>query len=207
MTPIRSQRGFTLVELLIGASLSAAIMAAVLSSYIYLGRNLGRLANQQSLESEGRRALGHFSQDVQSATGLVTITSAPESPSASRIDLTVPSGTGTNTITYYYNSGASPTNVTVNSVTVSMAPGALTRCTATGASVSSQVLLRNIAGSGLTIRYYDGAGNEYSDYVAGIKQVALQFDTQLGNPAAGTLTPLYKVASSRLVLRNRTLLQ
>jgi prepilin-type N-terminal cleavage/methylation domain-containing protein len=39
---LRHCAGFTLVEVLVGATLSAAIMAAVLSSYIYMGRGLGR---------------------------------------------------------------------------------------------------------------------------------------------------------------------
>ena len=35
-----------MVELLVGATLSGAIMLAVLSSYLYLGRQLVRLTNQ-----------------------------------------------------------------------------------------------------------------------------------------------------------------
>ena len=64
------QAAFTLVELMIGSALAATIMAAVLSTYIYLGRGLARLANQQTLETEARRTLAYFTQDVQSASGL-----------------------------------------------------------------------------------------------------------------------------------------
>src|SRR5438477_34910 len=67
---LRRCAAFTLVELLIGVTLSGMVMAAVLSSYIYLGRSFGRLANQQILESEARRTLAYFTKDVQAATGI-----------------------------------------------------------------------------------------------------------------------------------------
>jgi len=91
--------GFTLVELLVGATLSAAVMAGVLSSYIYIGRNLARLANQQTLETEGRRTLANFSRDVRMASELTDTANL----SATRVSFTVPTANSTNTITYYYN--------------------------------------------------------------------------------------------------------
>jgi type II secretory pathway pseudopilin PulG len=208
-------KGFTLVELLIGSALSTAVLAAVLSSYIYLGRGLGRLANQQTLETESRRALGYFTQDVQTASGLVTITTAPTSPSASRVDLLVPAANGTRTITYYYNStaisGATVSdNVTINGSTIAMRREALTRCVDDGSTVTSLTLLRNITTGGLTLSYYDARGNPYttySDYLPGIKQLALQFSTQLGTAGSGTRTPVQTITSARLILRNRGLLQ
>lgn len=196
----RAPRGFTLVELLIGATLSAAVMAAVFSSYLYLGRSLARLANQQTLETEARRVLGYFAQDVEQAMGIDTSVTL----SASRVSLTVPAGTGTNTITYYYNSGGSDAAVTINGSSVTMAANALTRCVYNGASVSSQTLLRHI--TALSITYYDSAGSAYSnytDYLPGIKQLSLEFSTQTGSAPNGTRTPVHQVASGRLILRNR----
>ena len=177
-------KGFTLVELLIGATLSAAVMAAVLSSYLYVGRNLARLANQQVLETEGRRTLAYFSRDIRIARDI----SGP--PSATSVTLSQPTNTGTTTVAYSYNSGA----------------GTLTRTPASG---TAQVLLRNITASGLTIRYYDTSGNPYTtyvDYLSGIKQISLEFSTQLGTAGNGTQTKVYELASNRLILRNRALL-
>ena len=201
----KSSAGFTLVELLIGAALSAAVLAAVLSSYLFLGRQLSRLANQQTLETEARRALGTFTQDAQRATGVDTTATL----SATRVSLTVPTATGTTTVTYYYNNGAQ-TSVTINGTSVTMAANALTRCVYNGSTVTSLALLSNITAGGLTLRYYDASGNEYTaytDYLPGIKQLALEFTTQAGTAAAGTLTPVHTVASSRLALRNRGFLQ
>ncbi len=198
--------GFTLVELMVGATLSAALMIAVISSYIYLGRGLARLANQQTLGTEARRTLGYFTQDVQSASGLTDTGNL----SASRVSLVVPAIGGTNTVTYYYNSTSSDAAVTINGTSVNMTANALTRCVYNGSTVTSQLLLRNITSSGLTLKYYDASGNAYSSYInylSGIKQLALQFSTQAGNSTNGTQTLVYQVASSRLALRNDGFIQ
>lgn len=203
-----SVRAFTLVELLVGATLSAAVMAAVLSSYIYLGRSLARLSNQQTLETEARRTLGYFAQDVQSASGLTDTANLSDS----RVSLLVPTATGNNTVTYYYNATSAAVPVTINGTSVSMAATSLTRSVYDGTSVTSQTLLRNITDNDATtpkdlaIRFYDSSGNEYTgytNYLSGIKQISLQFSTQIGSSANGTRTLVYQVASNRLILRNR----
>lgn len=181
------------------------MLAGVLSSYLYLSRQLARLAHQQTLETEGRRAVGFFTQDVQRASGLTDTGNLSDS----RISLTVPTNTGTtNTITYYYNSGSSATTVSVNGTNVSMPATALTRCVYNGSTVTSQTLLRSI--TSLTFSYHDSSGNvytSYTSYLPGIKQLSLDFTTQTGVANSGTQTPLYRVKSSRLVLRNRGFLQ
>ncbi len=189
-----ASRGFTLVELLVGATLSAAVMAAVFSSYLYLGRNLARLANQQTLETEARRALGHFAQDVEQAIGI------SGTPTASTVTLDIPAGTsGSTTVTYTFNNDAAGN-------------GTLTRTPASGTAV---VLLRNILNNGLTIRYYDSdpdpaVENEYPNaswpagyYLESIKQISLEFSIQTGSAPNGTQTLVHQVASNRLILRNR----
>lgn len=199
--------GFTLVELLVGATLSAAVLLAVLSSYTYLGRNLARLANQQILGSEARRTVAQFAQDVRKASGLTDTSNL----SASRVSLTVPTTTGTaSTVTYYYNNSSSATSVTINGTSVSMAANALTRCVYNGSTVTSLALLNNITSSGLTLLYYDSSGNvytSYTNYLPGIKQVALQFSIQKGYAQNGTLSQIQQVTTGRLTLRNRSLLQ
>lgn len=202
----KSQAGFTLVELMIGAALSAALMAAVLSTYIYLGRGLARLANQQTLETEARRTLAIFTQDVQSASGLTDTANL----STTRVSLVTAASGGTNTVTYYYNNTSSDAAVTINGTSVNMTANALTRCVYNGSSVTNLVLLRNIRSSGLTLKYYDSAGRPYTtfvNYLPGITQMALQFSTQLGSSANNTQTQVHSVSSSRLVMRNDAFLQ
>jgi prepilin-type N-terminal cleavage/methylation domain-containing protein len=215
-----SHQGFTLVELLVGVTLSGMVMAAVLSSYIFLARSFTRLSNQQTLESEARRTLTYFSRDVQAATGLVVVSTSPTSPAANRVDFTVPAGTGTNTITYYYNSTSADAVVAVNGTNITMVANSLTRCVYNGSTVTPLLLLRSITDndasttSDLTIRYYDNSSNEYTaatlsagSYLPSIKQLSLEFSTQTGVSLSGTRTLVYRVASARVLLHNNALLQ
>lgn len=220
---LSSNRGFTLVELLVGVTLSGMVMAAVLSSYIFLARSFTRLSNQQVLESEARRTLTYFSRDVQAATGIATISTSPTSPAANRVDLTVPTTTGsTNTVTYYYNSDLTDNaTVSVNGTDVIMPAASLTRCVYNGTTVTSLTLLRYITDgdtdetdNDLQIRYYDNSSNEYTaatlsagSYLTSIKQLSLEFSTQTGVSLSGTQTLVYRVASARLLIHNSVLLQ
>jgi hypothetical protein len=181
------------------------VMAAVLSSYVYLAKSFVRLTNQQTLETEGRRALGYFTQDVQAATGI----DATLTLSATRFSLTVPAGTGTNTITYYYHNSDTDTAVTISGSSITMTANSLTRCVYNGTTVTAQILMRNITSGSLTFSYYDASGHAYTaytDYLPGIKQLVLQFSSQTGQNANGTQTPVYQVASSRLIMRNKAVL-
>jgi prepilin-type N-terminal cleavage/methylation domain-containing protein len=214
---ISNKRGFTLVEILVGATLSAAVMAAVLSSYIYMGRGLGRLANQQALETDGRRVLAFFERDVRTASSLTDTANL----SATRVALIVPTATSTNTITYYYNNTPSAATVSINGSNISMPANALTRCVYNGTTVSALTLLRlrNVNNSAvatrtdLTFRYYDSSGNEYTsytNYLTGIKQVTVEFSALKGNnsdDSTSSQTAVYLAKSARTVLRNHALLQ
>jgi Tfp pilus assembly protein PilW len=215
----KSTVGFTLVELLIGMSLALMIMGAVLSSYTYMGRGLYRLVNQQTLQAQGRNALAYFAQDVRMASGLTDTGNL----SATRVSLTIPAGTATNTITYYYNNTPNPSSpVSVNGTNVTFPANSFTRCVYNGSTLTTRTLLtlRNIndttvaTRSDLTIRYYDASGNEYTsytNYLSGIKQLAIEFSATNGNyspsDTASPQTATYQVASPRLVVRNRPFLQ
>ncbi len=186
-----ASKGFTLVELLVGMSLALIVMTAVLSTYITLGRNFTRSlgvssANSPTLEGQARRTLAAFAQDVRMASGI------SGTPSANAVTLTLPTGSGTTTVAYSYNSSA----------------GTLTRTPSGGtASVLQYSLLTCV------FTYYDNSGNAYVDsdlsagsYLRGIKQLSLSFTAQTGRASNGTLTPVYQTSSPRVLLRNRSLL-
>ncbi len=203
-----SRSGFTLVELLVGMTLALIVMTAVLSTFGFLGRNLNRLANQQQLESEARRALAYFAQDVRMASGL-------SSPGDAQLELAVPAGTATRKIIYYYNSAATATTVSIG------ATGDLVSVTAPGHSLvrffentaspntgSTVTLLRNLLSCDFD--YRDVSDNEVTDFtnkVSSIKKVALEFRSQTGVANNGTLTPVYPGASPFLAIRNKPLLE
>ncbi|MCX6944265.1 MAG: prepilin-type N-terminal cleavage/methylation domain-containing protein [Opitutales bacterium] len=186
----QSRPGFTLVELLIGMSLSLMIMTAVLSSYVFLGRSFTRAlgitsANQPNLENQGRQTVAWFTQDVRMAMGLA---GNPPTPSATSLTLVLPTSTGTTTVQYSYDSGART----------------LTRTPAGG---SPRILHSHLLGC--AFNYYDSAGNaytSYTNYLSGIRQIALTFSAQAGSSTNQTLSQVYQGQSPRLVLRNRPFL-
>ncbi|HWA28372.1 MAG TPA: hypothetical protein VG734_22170 [Lacunisphaera sp.] len=173
----------------------------MLSSYIFLARNFARITNQQTLESESRRTLATFAKDVEAASGI------SGTPSNSAVTFILPTTTGaTTTVAYAYDSTA----------------GTFTRTPSGG---SALVLLRNITDNNasttadLYIRYYDGTTENHpfdngsspyttiTTYATSIRQVSLQFSTQLGVSASGTRTAVYQAGTGRLLIRNGTLLQ
>lgn len=198
--PANRSAGFTLGELIIGVSLSLIVMTGVLSSYVFVARSYNRtigfgMANQPTLEAQGRRTLAWFAQDVQMA-------SAVTGPSAAEVTLTVPrSDGGTKNVTYYFN--AADTDVSVYSVTVlAHSLARIDRNTHTSLTLHTSLLT-------CVFTCYDEQGNPYTSYVnylPGIKQLSLAFTAQAGSSVNRTLTQVYQVASPRLVLRNKSLL-
>ncbi len=203
-----SRAGFTLVELLVGMTLALMVMTAVLSTFGFLGRNLNRLANQQLLESEARRALAYFAQDVRMASGL-------SSPGEAQLELAVPAGTATRKIIYYYNSTATAATVSIGAtgdqVSVTAPGNSLVRFfedTANPNTGSTVTLLRNLLSCDFD--YRDVSNNAVTDFtnkVSSIKKVALEFRSQTGDSANGTLAPVYPCASPFLAIRNKALLE
>ena len=179
---LQSNAGFTLVEILMAMAIAMVVLGAVLSTYLFLGRNLGRLTYQQQLETQARRAFATFAQDVRMAT------TVSGTPSASSLVLTLPTGTGTTSVTYTYSSTGQT----------------LKRQRSGG---TEQTLMTNLRSFNFT--YYDVQGNPYtsfSNYKIGIKQVAMTFTSQAGLAINGTRTPVYTGNSPLLLLRNKALL-
>jgi prepilin-type N-terminal cleavage/methylation domain-containing protein len=66
----RGQRGFTLVEVMISAAIGSAILAAVLSTFLFLTRSGANLRNYSDMESQARKALEVFAEDVRQASSI-----------------------------------------------------------------------------------------------------------------------------------------
>lgn len=189
----QSRAAFTLVELLVGMTLALIVMTGVLSTFTFLGRNLNRLSNQQKLESESRRTLAYFGQDVRMAIALT-------SPSDTTVTFTRYTSSGTTTTVYNYYSSAT----TVSGVAIPA--GSLTRTTPSGGT--PVILLTNLLS--FDIDYYDASDNAVTDFtnkVSSIKKVAMDFRSQTGSSPNGTLTPVYAGGSPRIAIRNKVLLE
>jgi prepilin-type N-terminal cleavage/methylation domain-containing protein len=93
---LQSRRGFTLVEVMLSATLAAMALAAVMSCFVFLARNFTRLANAQGLERQGRTTLAYLQADLDLALGVKTGTT----PTSMTLTLKLPAGD----VTYTYDS-------------------------------------------------------------------------------------------------------
>lgn len=206
--------GFTLVELIVAMTLSLMIMGAILSSYVFLGRNFTRSlglssANASTLESQGRQTLYYFTQDVRMASGLVTTLISPKfAPTATAMTLILPTSSGSKYITYYFNDSDSDPIPPIPGFT--LPAHSLVRLDLS--TNTALVLHTNL----LTceFNYYDAYGKPYVIFdpstagfssLAGIKQVSIDFSSQGGSNVNGTLTPVYTSSSPLLIFRNKQL--
>lgn len=224
--PTRSAAGFTLVELIIGMTLSLMVMGAILSSYIFLGRNFARQGmgsgNEPNLEAQGRRTLAYFTQDVRMASGILAdptlATGVQVMPTQSQVTFILSAPSGSKYVTYFFNSTDGDDDTSLWPFTIPS--HSLARIDVAASTI--QILHRNLLNPtppstlGFYFRYFDASGRAYdnatppytttTDYLSGIKRVAVSFSSQGGDVNKNTLTPVYTNASPRLILRNRQLL-
>ncbi len=92
--PASRRRGFTLVEVMIAAALSTFLLTAIMSTFLFMGRSGVNLQNYTDMESQGRRALERFAEDVRQASAISYTT-------ANHLTLTVNGAS----IQYKYDSG------------------------------------------------------------------------------------------------------
>lgn len=185
--PAGSPHGFTLVEVLISSTLGAMLMAAVLSSYLFLGRSLTRQANYQTLEAKGREALTYLRRDFALAQAVKTGTN----PTSSTVTLALPAGEVTyafaaNALTRTANFGANPTITLLNNA----------YCTCTV----------------FTFNYYTTTGGSPLDQNTSsvneplsIKQIKVGFTLQTPSAYSIQTRATYQTVSAPFLLRNRQL--
>jgi prepilin-type N-terminal cleavage/methylation domain-containing protein len=68
----RAQAGFTMIELMTAAVISLIVFAALFSAYIFIARNITRISFFQQQSVQSARILHLFSDDVSSATAVVS---------------------------------------------------------------------------------------------------------------------------------------
>lgn len=182
-----SRAGFTLVELLIGASLAAVLMTSVLSTYLYLGRNLARLASYQTLETESRKALSYLKKDFALAQSVKNGTT----PTGNTVTLVLPSGE----VVYSYDT----------------AGHSLRRQATFGASPDLTFLRSNSCEcTTFSFRYFtttDGAPTNQvapaSNVPYSIKQIQVSFVVATPDSWSEQTRTHYQAASARVFFRNR----
>lgn len=202
----RSAQGFSFVELMVAMSITMVVIAALLSSYIFLGRNLVRYSNQQQLEAQSRRALQLLGQDVRMAQDVSCAGTVPYNPNDASWQ-TMPTA---NQVTLYLsvpNGTNPPYNYTVK-YTYDANARTLTR-TISGTpppNINSNPLTLLTGVTNFSFNYLDKqarpAGNQLS-----VKQIEVPaFSTGTGTARSGTWAR-FTAASARLVLRNKHLIR
>lgn len=190
LSPVRNLRargakGFTLVEVMVSAFIGAWILAAVLSTFLFMGRSGANVQNYNDMEVQARNALEFFAEDTRQASGVVWNT-------AVSVQLTV----GTNLVTYTYDATAK----TFRRVVVDTVPNpdvtTSDRILVTGIT-SFAFSAYNIAGTALAI---DTAANRTS---ANGTTKQLQISLEAARTNTTVVAATNTVLSARFILRNK----
>jgi len=175
---------------MIGMALAMIVGAGALSSYLFLGRNLTRLANIQQQQVNSRRVLQTFTQDISAGVSISSASSAQLTFIKQKSNSTA---TVITTVTYTYTPCAAGANT-----------GTLTRTEATTTPTptsTTTTLISNLTTATGGFAYYDEAGNATAT-VQLIKSVELTFTSSAGTAGTGTLAA-YSMVSPRVLLRNK----
>lgn len=190
--PPSDRRAFTLVEVLIAATLSTVVLAGVLSTFLMMGRTGANLANYAQLEAEARKALDLFGQDVRMAKNVDWGGVTPSD--ATSVTLTIsappaPIGGADWVVTYYWDTVVS--SPTYHSFIRRVGP----------ASVSNPgaVLIRNV--NRFKFNAYKVGSTGVAINAPETKQIQLSLTASRTSTTVVTATDV--VLSARFILRNK----
>lgn len=174
----KSRSAFTLVELLVATGLSGIVLAAVLTSFIFIARAGIALQNYSDMETQARNAMERFAQDARMSSGV-------EWNTANSVTITIEQSGSSSTATYAYDSSARTFSRTVGSDT--------------------QVLITNVRAFAFNAYSIDTQTVSLGAITAATnlatKQVQISLETERAHSALALSTN--KVISARFVLRNK----
>lgn len=178
--------GFTLSEVMIGATLGSFVLLAILSSFLFMGRTGANAYNYVGMEQEARRGLERFSEDVRMASGITWT-------SNTRVTLTIPhvSDSGTDSVVYYYDTTAS--NSTYHCF-LRQGPDPVTAVSAT------TTLIHNVQTFEFDRWMLGSTGQATNDL--GTKQLQIRLTVSKTSQTVVAATNL--VISARYILRNKS---
>lgn len=178
----RRRRGHTLVEVLIASTLAAFTLMGVLSSFLFLVRSGTNIRNYSDMESQARKALELFAEDVRQASAITW-------PSNQSVTLTVNS----QPITYTFNGGNN----------------SFTRTHLEGVTLVTRVLISGVTPNTFTFRAYTVSGVELplvsaaNLTAAGVNTKQLQISLQATRSNQTVVSATNTVLSARFILRNK----
>jgi prepilin-type N-terminal cleavage/methylation domain-containing protein len=182
----RGRAGFTLAEVLIATTISSFVMAAVISSFLMMGRSGANAYAYVGMESESRKGLERFGEDVRMAKNVTWASSTDVSLAVMHLD-----DTNTDTVRYYWDTATS--SATYHCF-LRVGPDPVT-----GAS-GTQILMHNVQNFEF-VRWLIGTSGAATNDL-GTKQ--LQLRLTLRQQAVTVVAATNLVVSARFVLRNKT---
>ena len=206
--PPTNQCAFTLVEVMIGASISSFLLLGVVSTFLLMGRTGANIANYTDIEAKARKSLEFFSREVHN-------THAVASYSGTSVTLNIPdtsgdphgTGTGAYTVTYTFD--------TVNKLLTRTGPPIddPTGTSATTTLISGVELVQGMTSFLNYFRYVrqttyplgqgylDGFTSNTAANTLEIKQIEVNFLLKKRDITVAAATN--KVLSARFILRNK----
>jgi Tfp pilus assembly protein PilW len=201
-TDWRGRAAFTLVEVMVSASLSSVLLAGVISSFLMIGRSGVNAQNYTDLEMQTRKALEIFSRDVRMANSVNT------GFSSTSVTLGIPDATTNRlsvayTVTYTFDAAQHAFTRTVNT------PGSPTEVLVSNVRQLTGVNPFNYFQYVTTGGYKDGFIDSVTGQImnttnnpASVKQIEINFVAQRDQSVTVT-TATNRVLSARFILRNK----
>lgn len=174
----RRRAGFSLVEVMVSAAIGAGLLAAVLSTFLFVGRSGANLRNYSDMETQARKALEMFAEDVRQASAITW-------HSSTSLTLTVNSAA----IGYAYNVNAATFTRTTSSGTTTLITGVMPS--------SFSFKAYNVAGAEMPL----ATAANLTAASSSTKQLQISLEASRSTTTVTTATNL--VLSARYILRNK----
>jgi prepilin-type N-terminal cleavage/methylation domain-containing protein len=190
----RALRAFTLTEVIIASTIGSVIMLGVLTTFLMLGRSAANLVNYNELDTEARRALELFSEDVRMAKEVNWHGVTPAN--ATSVTLTIPpvAAAGADVLVTYFWDTLENSDSRLSFCRKIGSPPPNTQTTNRGT-----VLVRNVTTFQFNAFKIGGSGP--ASNALETKQIQLSLTASRSSRTAVTATDM--VLSARFILRNK----
>lgn len=176
--------GFTLVEVIIGSTIGAFVLAGILTAFLMMGRSGYNASNYSVMEAEARRALQTFSEEARMANNITW-------NSSNSVTLRVITSSGTQLVTYAYDTSSSGASA-----------GAFYRVLGAASSTATrQILVRNV--SEFSFRRYKVVNGVDYTAINDLETKQIQITLRARRTGVTTVAATNAVLSARVVLRNK----
>ncbi len=198
----RGRSAFTLVELLVGISLSVVLLAVIYSTFLVLARGAVGTGNYTEMSRQSRNVMDVFSSDVRTANGV-----SVASPLQTGSDVTTTTGI---TLSYpdHLDEGSSQTSVTYAYTPPNAGDsGYLTRTESYGGATSSRVILNDIVN--FELKFYKAPGSTFNAVAGPLASVdawakSIEMDAELSRKLVSTDNTDY-IITTRFMMRNTSI--